>query len=296
MRILISIILTIFIGFNIAKADIKVVTTYPYIASIVKEIVKNKATVESLAEGNLDPHFIVPKPSLVVKLRNADLIIINGAGLEIGWLLPLINQASNPKINPSSSGFLDLSQFVNLIQKPETVSRSMGDVHPEGNPHFHLDPYNIPVIADVITNKLCRLDVSNCKFYESNNTDFKERWKKKLKEWNEKLSILKGKKVVGYHKLFDYFIERYNLNLIGTLEPLPGIPPNAKHTENLINIAKSQGLDYIFQDVYHSQKPAKFLAEKTGVRMIILPHDVGSIPEVKDIFGLFDEIVRRLTQ
>ncbi|MEJ5173423.1 MAG: zinc ABC transporter substrate-binding protein [Hydrogenothermaceae bacterium] len=296
MRILISIILTIFIGFNISKADIKVVTTYPYIASIVKEIVKDKATVENLADGSLDPHFIVPKPSLVVKLREADLVIINGAGLEIGWLPPLINQANNPKINPSSSGFLDLSQFVNLIHKPETVSRSMGDVHPEGNPHFHLDPYNIPVISDVITNKLCRLDVSNCKFYESNNISFKERWNRKLKEWNERLSTLKGKKVVEYHKLFDYFIDRYKLTLIGTLEPLPGIPPNAKHIENLIKITKSDGLDYILQDVYHSHKPAKFLAEKTGVKMIVLPHDIGSVPEVKDIFGLFDEIVRKLTQ
>ncbi|MEZ0323969.1 MAG: zinc ABC transporter substrate-binding protein [Hydrogenothermaceae bacterium] len=201
MKNILFIILAVFIGFNFAKAELKIVTTYPYIASITKEVVKDKASVEYLAEGNVDPHFIVPKPSLSVKLRNADLLIINGASLEIGWLPPLINQASNPKINPSSSGFLDLSQFINLIEKHENVSRALGDVHPEGNPHFHLDPYNIPVISDVITK-------------------------------------------------------------------------NAKHIENLINSAQSQGLDYILQDVYHSQKPAKFLAEKTGVKMVVLPHDV----------------------
>lgn len=296
MRELLFVLLLLILGVNFAKAELKVITTYPYIASITSQIAGGKAKVEFLAEGNLDPHFIVPKPSLVVKLRDADLLIINGAGLEVGWLPPLISQANNPNINPSSSGFLDLSAFVNLIDKPENVSRAAGDVHPEGNPHFYLDPYNIPILADVITEKLCKLDGKNCDTYRANNKSFKEKWQSKLKDYSIKMSMLKGKKVVQYHKLYDYLINRYQLKLIGNLEPLPGIPPNARHIDSLIDKAKTDGLDIIMQDVYHSQKPARFLSEKTSAKMVIVPHDVGSVPEAKDIFSLFDEIVKRLTQ
>lgn len=294
-KVLLAIFIAI-LSINFAKAELKVITTYPYIASITSEITGGRAKVEALADGSLDPHFIVPKPSLIVKLRDADLLIINGAGLEIGWLPPLITQANNPKVNPSSSGFLDLSQFVTLIEKPENVSRAAGDVHPEGNPHFHLDPYNIPILADVITEKLCRLDTKNCDSYKANNKTFKEKWQSKLKEWNAKLSTVKGKKVVQYHKLYDYFINRYQLRLIGNLEPLPGIPPNARHLDSLVEKAKTEGLDFIMQDVYHPQKPARFLSEKTGAKVIVVPHDVGAASEAKDIFSLFDEIVRRVTQ
>lgn len=295
MKKLLTLMFMFVLMVNGANADLKIITTYPYIASIVSQIVVGNAKVEALADGSLDPHFIVPKPSLMVKLRDADLLIINGAGLEVGWLPPLITQANNQKIN-TSSGFLDLSQFVNLIDKPENITRAAGDVHPEGNSHFHLDPYNIPILADVITEKLCKVDNKRCETYTLNNKNFKERWQSKLREWNTRLSKVKGKKVVQYHKLYDYFINRYQLKLVGNLEPLPGIPPNPKHLDGLIEKTKQEGIDFIIQDVYHSQKPAMFLSEKTGAKMLVIPHDVGSVPEVKDIFSLFDEIVRRLTQ
>lgn len=296
MNKLFLIVVLVILNLNFAMADLKVITTYPYIASITSYIVKDKAKVEPLADGNIDPHFIVPKPSLIVKLKNADILIINGAGLEVGWLPPLINQANNPKINPNSVGFLDLSQFVNLIQKPESVSRAAGDVHPEGNPHFLLDPYNIPILADAITEKLCKIDTKNCDSYKLNNRAFKEKWHLKLKEWNAKMQTLKGKNVIQYHRLYDYFINRYQLKVIGNLEPLPGIPPNAKHIENLIEKAEVDRVDFIMQDVYHPQKVAKFLAERIKAKVIVVPHDVGSVPQAKDIFSLFDEIVERLTQ
>jgi zinc/manganese transport system substrate-binding protein len=294
MRVLMF--LLILLTFRFAKAEIKVVTTYPYIASITKEIVKEKAQVDYLASGNLDPHFIVPKPSLTVKLRNADLLIINGAGLEVGWLPPLLNQASNRKINPDSNGFLDLSQYINLIEKPENVSRAMGDVHSDGNPHFHLDPYNVPIISQVITEKLCKLDSSNCDYYKNNLSDFKKRWNEKLAVWNSKMANLKGVKVYQYHKLFDYFLERYGIISVDTIEPLPGIPPTAKHLEELILKAKSENIKMILQDVYHPIKPAKYISEKTGLKVVILPHDVGAVEEAKDIFSLFDTIVERMNK
>ena len=294
MRGLVFLLILLTSGF--AKAEIKVVATYPYIASITKEIVKEKAQVDYLASGNLDPHFVVPKPSLSVKLRNADLLIINGAGLEIGWLPPLLNQASNRKINPGSNGFLDLSQYVDLIEKPENVSRAMGDVHPDGNPHFHLDPYNVPIISQVITEKLCKLDSSNCDYYKNNLSDFKKRWNEKLAVWNSKMANLKGVKVYQYHKLFDYFLKRYGIISVDTIEPLPGIPPTAKHLEELILKAKSENVNMILQDVYHPIKPAKYVSEKTGLKIIVLPHDVGAVEEAKDIFSLFDTIVERVNK
>ncbi|ACD67146.1 periplasmic solute binding protein [Sulfurihydrogenibium sp. YO3AOP1] len=288
--------LLILLTFGFAEAEIKVVATYPYIASITKEIVKEKAQVDYLASGNLDPHFIVPKPSLTVKLRNADLLIINGAGLEVGWLPPLLNQANNRKINPGSNGFLDLSQYINLIEKLENVSRVMGDVHPEGNPHFHLDPYNVLIISQTITEKLCKLDSSNCDYYKNNLSDFKKRWNEKLAVWNSKMANLKGVKVYQYHKLFDYFLKRYGIISVDTIEPLPGIPPTAKHLEELISKAKSENVKMILQDVYHPIKPAKYLSEKTGLKIVVLPHDVGTVEEAKDIFSLFDTIVERMNK
>lgn len=294
MKRFIFLILTLLLITN-AKAELKIVSTYPYIASITKEIVKDKAKVDYLASGNLDPHFVVPKPSLSVKLRDADLLIINGASLEIGWLPPLLDQANNPKIRPSASGFLDLSMYVKLIQKPESVSRAMGDVHPEGNPHFSLDPYNIPILSDAITSKLCKIDSQNCKYYQENNKNFKSRWNEKLKQWNTSMEKLKGIKVVEYHRLYDYFLNRYSIPVAETIEPLAGIPPTAKHLENLVSIIKTENVKLILQDVYHPIKPAKFLSEKTNIKYVVIPHDVGSVSEATDIFSLFDEIVKRIT-
>lgn len=295
MKKIISLItFTFLILFSSVKAEIKIVSTYPYIASITKEIVRDKAQVDHLSTGNLDPHFVVPKPSLSVKLRNADLLIINGAGLEVGWLPPLLNQANNGKINPGSEGFLDLSQFINLIQKSENVSRAMGDVHPEGNPHFHLDPYNIPVISDAITAKLCKLDAQNCSYYQENNKTFKAKWNEKIKHWNSMMEKVKEIKVIEYHRLYDYLLLRYGIIVVDTIEPLPGIPPTSKHLKNLVDKIKTKNVNLILQDVYHPLKPAKFLSEKTGIKYVIIPHDVESVKEAKDIFSLFDEIVNRL--
>lgn len=280
--------------FSFSFAKIKVATTYPYIADITQKIAKDKANVISLATGNIDPHFITPKPSLIVKLRDADLLIINGASLEIGWLPPLIRQANNPKINPNTNGFLDLSNFVELMQKPENVSRAGGDVHPEGNPHFHLNPNNIPIIADAITQRLCEIDNGNCGFYKQNLNEFKKQFSEKKKVWDEKMKSLKDAKIYEYHRLYDYFLTNYQIIVAGTLESLPGIPPTSKHLQNLIQ--NSKDVKFILQDVYHSQDASKFVSSKTGIPVIILPHDVGAIPEAKDIFSLFDIIVERLTK
>ncbi len=291
---LISLFILVFITPSFAKT--RVVTTYPYIASIAEHITKELADVEPLAKGDWDPHFVIPKPSFIAQLRKADLLIINGADLEIGWLPPVIKQANNHRIQPGSAGFLELSKQVKLIDIPIEVSRAYGDVHPEGNPHFHLDPANIPVISESITTKLCEIDASHCGMYQKNNSEFMRKWQERTAEWNEKLKTLKGIKVLEYHRLYDYFLNRFNIQVAGTLEPIPGIPPSAKHIDEMVNVVKNAGVRFVLQDVYHPQKTAAYISEKTKIKMLIIPHDVRAVKEANDIFTLFDEIVRRLTQ
>ncbi len=276
-------------------SQLKVTTAYQYIADLTEKIGGNKIEVNSLAQGKWDPHYVVPKPSLIAKVRQADLLIINGAELEIGWMPPIIRDSKNSKVQPGKEGFLDLSSYVNMIDKPENVSRAHGDVHPSGNPHYSLDPENILVLAETICNRLSTLDNNNAQFYKNNLTKFNQQWNKKLKEWSGSMAKLKGKKVVQYHKLFDYFCRRYGIIMVKEIEPLPGIPPASGHIKKVIEAVKSNDIVLIITDVYHSKKPAKFVSNKTKVRYIILPHDVNSVNGAEDIFSLFDEIVRRMT-
>lgn len=222
-------------------AKVNIVVSYGYIESIVKEIGKDKVDVFSISSSRYqDPHYVVPKPSYVVKLSKADLLIINGASLEIGFIPVLIKQANNPKINPGNIGYLELSNYFDLIDKPKLLSRDLGDIHPEGNPHFYLDPYNIIPIANIIYLKLSEIDKTNQSFYEKNFENFKQNFSTKLSEWDKKMENFKGVKVFQYHSLYDYFLRRYGIELVANLEPKPGIPPTPKYIENLLEIAKNE--------------------------------------------------------
>ncbi len=294
-------ILTVFLTVTIALTlthvvyakQLHIVTTYNYIASITQQITGKNATVTSLASPQFDPHYIVPKPSYIAKLRDADLLIINGAQLEIGWLPPLERQANNPLIQTGKIGFLDLSQFVKKIEVPAAVSRAQGDIHPEGNPHFYLDPYNILLLAQAIYERLCAIAPENKVLYTENFTAFTNRWKQKVAEWDASMKKMHGTKVIEYHKLYDYFLVRYGITLAATIEPLPGIPPTSKHIATLEEIMPDVSL--ILQDVYHPDDAAGYLSKKYAKPVIVLPHDVGATKDVTDIFTLFDSIVRRIT-
>jgi zinc/manganese transport system substrate-binding protein len=275
--------------------QLQVVTTYAYISDIVQRIGKDHVEVVSLARGDYNPHVIIPKPSYIAKVRRADLLIINGGQLEIGWLPQIIKQANNGVVQPGERGFLDLSMSVHLIDVPTSVSRELGDVHPEGNPHFFTDPDNIPVIAKAITERLSELDPDNKAFYEANNKELYNQWQGKMKVWEEKLKPFKGEKIVEYHKIFDYFLDRFGFVLVGTIEPLPGIPPTTKHIADIEKLIEREHVKYILQDVYNPQDASLYLAKKLNVKLVILPHDVGSVKEGDNVFSVFDEIVRRLT-
>jgi len=280
--------------FSISLAKLKVVATYPWIGELVKEVGKDWVSLYVIAKGTEDPHFVVPKPSHIAKMRDADLLIVQGASLEVGFLPPLLQQSNNPKIQPGRQGYLDLSQFVELVEKPVSVSRAMGEVHPEGNPHYQLDPHNIPPLAKAIAERLCQLDSPNCAYYRGNLEDFLKRWNARLTDWDKEFAKLKGTKVIQYHKLYDYLLRRYGMVLVGTLEPLPGIPPTGKHIEGLIS--QAQGVKFILQDVYHEKRTAQLVTQRLNAKVVILPHDVGAVPEAKNLFSLFDEILKRISQ
>ncbi|WP_455757701.1 metal ABC transporter substrate-binding protein [Sulfurimonas sp.] len=273
--------LTLFAHLNIA-------VSYPYIGALTKSIGGKHINTVVLAKGNWDPHFVVPRPSLIAKVRNADALIMNGGQLEIGWLPPLINRASNPKTNVDTSTFLNLSQHVELIDKPKSVDRSGGDVHPDGNPHFHLNPENILVLAEAIKKFLISIDAKHKDIYEKNYKEFFGMWKEKLGMWKHKMQDKKGLKVIQFHDNLAYFNKLYGLESIATIEPLPGVPPSSRHTINLIKLIKDEKPCCILHDVYHSTKTADFISSKTGIKVVLMPHDIGALEDIKSLVSLFD--------
>jgi len=275
-------------------AKLHVSVAYPYIEQLTKKISQNKVKISLLSRGDWDPHFVVPKPSLVSKLRASDLLILNGASLEMGWLPPLIKSANNPNIEAGEKGHLNLSQYVILQDIPGHVDRSMGHVHEEGNPHFALDPHRIIPLAEVIMLTLALHDEKNYTFYKKNFESFKAHWQKKLQSYDKKMKKCRGMKVVQYHELFNYFLKRYGIESIDNLEPIPGIKPNSKHALKLVNAIRDNNVQLILQDVYHEHKTASFIAQKTDAKVVELPHDVGAVKGTKTLDKFFDTLVGRV--
>jgi len=277
-------------------AKLNVATTYNYLGEVTKAIGGDLVKVDVLASPKLDPHFITPKPSLIGKLRREDLLIMNGGQLEIGWLPPLLRSANNSKIKNGTQGFLDVSGAVTLMDKPQNVSRSNGDVHPDGNPHFALNIENIVPIAELISMKLAQVDPSHADKYNKNFEAFKSKMDALATKLKEQYSSCQGKKVVQYHELFNYAMDEYGVNKVGNIEPLPGISPSSKHTLELINLMKEQKVTTILQDVYHEKKTAQFIASKTGATVKIVPHDVGAVEGTETLESFYETIARELCQ
>jgi len=276
-------------------AELKIAVSYPYIGALTKAVAGENVDVIVLAKGNWDPHFVVARPSLISKLRNADGLIMNGAQLEIGWLPPLIGRAANVKVQPQSKSFLNLSGQIQMIQVPKSVDRSMGDVHPDGNPHFHLDPNNIVPLAQVIAGYLIALDYEHKEDYEKNLQTFADAWEKNLKVWDKRMAPKRGMKVIQFHDNLGYFNKAYGLVNIGTIEPLPGISPSSRHTLKLLDTINEQKPCCIFHDVYHSTKTAQYLVSKTGIELVLMPHDIGALDSIESLKGLFDHLTQTVT-
>lgn len=274
---------------SFAQTKLNVMTTTEDLASIARDVGGERVTVESIARGYQDPHYVEAKPSFILKLQKADLLVVVGRELEIGWLPPLIQQSRNAKIQPGAQGYLDASLHAQILEIPTgQITRAMGDVHPLGNPHYWLDPENGKVIAREIVAKLSQFRPNDKAYFEQRLADFTNRLNDAEKRWAAMMTPYKGLKVVTYHRSFPNFTDRYGLDVIGYVEPRPGIPPSPGHTLELIQEMKRQNVKIIMVEPYFDRKTPNAIARETGARVVVLAPSVGGTKEVTDYFKLFD--------
>jgi zinc/manganese transport system substrate-binding protein len=278
-------------------AKVKVVTTLSDFASLAETVGGDRVDSHALAKGYQDPHFVEPKPSFILKLHDADLLIVAGLELEIGYLPPLLDQARNEKIRPNGKGYLDASTGCEILERPTTaVTRAMGDVHPYGNPHYWLDPSNGRVIARAIAAKLGEIDPSGKEVYAKNLAAFEARLTEAEARWARRLGAYAGTKVVTYHASWPNFARYFKLDVVGFLEPKPGIPPTPQHKLEIINLMIDKKVPIILMEVYFDRKDPDFVASKTGAKVVVLPPSVGGEPEAKDYISLFDTNVEKIAK
>jgi len=278
-----------------AAAPLKVVTTTEDLASLAREIGGDKIEVVSLAKGYQDPHFVDAKPSFTLAVSRADLLIVVGRELEIGWLPPLQNNSRNAKVQVGAEGYLDASGNVRILEIPTgQITRAMGDVHPSGNPHYWLDPQNGRLIAQAIRDKLSQLDAADKAMFAQRYTDFDQRLAAAEKRWDATMAPYKGTKIVTYHRSWPNFMERFGLDVMGYVEPKPGIPPSPQHTFDLINEMKAQGVKLIVVEPYFDLKTPQAIANGVGGKVMQLAPSVGGTKEATDYIQLFEYDVTTL--
>jgi zinc/manganese transport system substrate-binding protein len=272
-----------------AHAALNVVATTEDLAALAREMGGKRVSVTAIAKGYQDPHFVDPKPSYLLKLRSADMLIVVGRELEVGWLPPLLTNSHNDKILPGGPGFVDASQGCDVLQVPTgRIDRSMGDIHPFGNPHYWLDPENGRIIARSIASRLGQLDPENQKDYQDNLARFESQLTVKEKEWKAIAAGFKGLQVITYHNSFPNFAKAFGVQIVNHVEPKPGIPPSPAHVQELIAQIRRDHVPLLLIEPYFDQRlPAK-IAQDAGARMLVFPPSVGGDPAIKTYFDLFD--------
>jgi zinc/manganese transport system substrate-binding protein len=279
-----------------AFAQLKVVATTEDLASIARDIGGDRVTVTGLAKGYQDPHNVDPKPSFILQVSRADVLIVVGRELEIGWLPPLITQSRNRKIQPGSPGYLDASRNVRILELPSgEITRAMGDVHPLGNPHYWLDPENGRRIAASIRDKFSELAPNDRAGFAQRYTAFDQRLAAAEKRWDAAMAPFKGTKIVTYHRSWPNFMSRFGLNVAGYVEPKPGISPSPSHTLGLIEEMKRQKIRLIVMESYFDPKTPQAIASQAGARVVTLAPSVGGEKNVTDYIALFDHNIGLLS-
>ena len=270
-------------------AKVKVVTTTEDLAALAREVAGDSAEVTSIARGYQDPHFVEAKPSYLLKLKKAQLFIQVGLELETGWAPALLTSARNPGILPGRPGFMNAAEGCEILEKSAGgVDRSLGDVHPLGNPHYWLNPENGRVIARAAARRLSAIDPENSGKYKANLESFEARLSEKEKEWDASAAAFKGVKVVTYHNSWPSFARRFGLEVVDFVEPKPGIPPSPAHIHSLIGRIKAEGVRLLIVEPYFDQKLPEKVAARSGARLVILPPSVGGEEGIKTYTGLFD--------
>ncbi len=277
-----------------AHAAIRVLATTPEWASLAKELGGDKIDVYAATTPFQDAHRVEAKPSLIARARQANLVIATGAQLEIGWLPVLLQESGNSRVQPGQPGYFEATQQLRLLEVPTSVDRSMGDVHPLGNPHVHLDPRNIATIAVALSKRLAQVDAPNAAWYESRGVDFQKRWSEASQRWQAQAAQLRDVPVVVIHRDQVYLCNWLGLRELAAIEPKPGVPPSAGYLAQLVAKLKQSPPRMILRNAYNDSKAVDWLSGKINSPVVLLPYTVGGTPEAKDLFGLFDDTLRRL--
>jgi zinc/manganese transport system substrate-binding protein len=277
-------------------AAVNVFACEPEWAALAKEVGGDKVSAVSATTALQDPHRIEARPSLIARIRSADLVICSGSELEAGWLPLLITQSGNDRVQPGTPGFIEASQFVARLEVPRVVDRSQGDIHPGGNPHIHLDPRNIERVAEVVAERLEEIDRPNAEVYKSRADSFRTRWTAAMQRWRQRAARLRGVPIVVHHRDFSYFINWAGMREVGSLEPKPGIPPTPSHLAQLIARLKRSPAKVVVYSAYNDPKAAEFLSEQASIPAVKMPYTVDGTENAKDLFALFDDTIDRLLE
>lgn len=279
-----------------ANAKVNIFACAPEWGALATELGGDKVDVYTASNANQDIHHMRAKPSLLAAMRKADLVICSGASLEIGWLPILLNKAGSNQVQEGSIGSIMASDYVERLEVMQNVDRSMGHVHPEGNPHIHLDPNNILIVSKVIAERLSEIDAPNAAFYDDAQKTFVSDWTQATTKWKNEASDLKGQKVVVYHKSWTYLLNWLGMESVASLEPKPGIPPTASHLEKVLQDIQGKNVSGILVAPFENEKAAKWLSEKSGIPIIHLPFTVGGNNQSKDLKSMFEDTIQRLKE
>jgi zinc/manganese transport system substrate-binding protein len=277
-----------------ALAGVQVFACEPEWAALATEIGGTLVEANSATTALQDPHYIQARPSLIAKVRNADLVICSGAQLEIGWLPMLLQKANNPRVAPGKAGFIEASSLVLRLGSTSNVDRARGDIHPQGNPHIQTNPHNVAIVAQVLAATMASIDAANAAAYKQGLADFSRRWSEAVAAWEQKAAPLRGTRAITHHLSWVYLEDWLGIEEVANLEPIPGLPPTATHLSDLVSRFGDGGADVIIRSPYQDERPSEWLTDRTGIPNVMLPLTVGGSEEATDLFALFDDIIDRL--
>ena len=277
-----------------AIADLEIFACEPEWAALATEIGGSHVNTFSATTALQDPHYIQARPSLIAKVRRADLLICSGAQLEIGWLPALLQKANNRRVLPGSDGYMEASGYVLRLDATGNVDRARGDIHPEGNPHIQTDPHNVAAVAKALGERMMSLDSENATIYEAGLADFLGRWRDAIEVWEAEAKPLRGAKAITHHKSWVYLERWLGIEEVANLEAIPGLPPTATHLSRLTKQFEAGGADFIIRSPYQDTRPSVWLSERVGIAAIVLPLTVGGTEQAQDLFSLYDDIINRL--
>ncbi len=279
-----------------AFAKLNVFACEPEWAALAHELGGNQLKVSSATTGLQDPHHVQARPSLIARIRRADLLVCTGAELEIGWLPLLLQKSGNPAIQPGEPGYFLATDSVDLLEVPDSLDRSAGDVHADGNPHIQTDPRRIAQVAGDLAKRLASLDPQHAPYYQRRYEHFIQRWQQAIARWEKQARAIRGRSIVVQHKNWVYLEDWLGLKELAALEPKPGVPPTTGHLAKVLAAVKGQPVLAIIRAAYQSPKASQWLARKSGIQAIELPFTVGGNPQATDLFSLFDDTLARLTR